>query len=87
MFKNKCIIFIMLILALLSMNVASAEDTSSLELTDTDMTVSTTLMNDTRTEAIVSEYEKETSLDMASKDDSSGLKPQSDDIYDETTFF
>ena len=96
MFKNKCVIFIIPILALLLMNIVSAEEESSLEITGTDMTVSTTLMNDTCTEDLTSEYEEETNLDMASKDDSGGLKPQTDDNEntlgakssnnDETTF-
>ena len=57
MFKNKFIIFIILILALLSIGVASAEDVSSL-----NTTVGVDLMNDSSTEVIASEYGEINSL-------------------------
>ena len=65
MFKNKCIIFIIFALALLSISVASAEDVSSLDITD----VSTDLMNDPSTEIVTSEYGEKISLDVVSGDD------------------
>ena len=87
MFKNKFLIFIILVLALLTMGVASAEE-SSLDIADTqDTVVSTSLVNDSGTEAVASEYDDGNSLDVASED-SDNLKSQnvlsakSDDFED-----
>ena len=59
MLKNKFIIFIILMLALLSISAASAEDSS---LNTTQDTVCVDLMNDSSTEAVASDYSGNNSL-------------------------
>ena len=67
MFKNKCIIFIMLLFALLSIGIASAEDISS-NATDIETVIST--YDDLSTEVTTSAYDENMSLDVMSKDNS-----------------
>ena len=71
MFKNKFIIFIMLIIVLLSVSAVSAED-SSVNTTQEAVSIN---IDDSSTEVVTSAYDENTSLDVASKDSS-----QSDDI-------
>ena len=63
MFKNKILIFIILVIALLSIGVASAEE-SSINATDT------VSLDDSSTEVVTSVYDENTSLDVASEDNS-----------------
>ena len=72
MFKNKVAIFIILILALLSIGLASAEDVSSL-----NATVSTDLMNDSSAEDVASVYSENNSLDVVSEDNGDTLTGES----------
>ncbi len=73
MFKNKILIFIILIIALLSIGVASAEE-SSMNATDT---VSLDY-DDSSTEVVTSANDENTSLDVASKDNN--IETSSDDV-------
>ena len=65
MFKNKILIFIILMIALLSIGIASAEE-SSMNATDT---VSLDY-DDSSTEVVTSAYDGNTSLDVVSEDNS-----------------